>query len=161
VTTEELIAQAKEVMRDIRATPGIDPEYKRKLLAAQRAQIARLRKPEPNPALIADVCNALNLSLRDHADIPPFALRNAARRVVDAVINGQRRQAVQTRHAKQPPNGKADQLRAAYASGRYPTIEKCVMTVGVDLGMSPDAGRRALRNQPKPTSRKKHLRVTA
>jgi hypothetical protein len=149
----DAIKQAKADLRAVRAQEFKDADYKRKLMASVRARIAtlqKLKKPRDQGALLAAVLNALNISLRNHADIPPLALRNAATQVVK-LFNAQRSKAVKVRHAKPSvAKDKAARLVAMYQTGAYRTKHNCVMTAGAKLGMSPDAARRALQNQPKP-----------
>jgi hypothetical protein len=138
------------------------------LLASARNRIEHLRKQarpkEPEQLkkrenLIAEVLNTLHLSLRSRVDVPPDALYFAARRVVDVVISGQQRKAVNARYAlPRALKDKEAKLQAIYASGKYPSKGKCALIAGGGLGLSPDAARRALKNQPKPSPKKASTR---
>lgn len=156
------VAEQKALIRDVRRTEFKDPEYKARLLASARAQLAEMRKvPRDQSELVEAVRKSLAVSLvsllrmpsphRSNGNTipvnPPALLQLAAERVVK-VFNNQKRDAVRARHAR---NDKPAKLRAAYATGRYASKQNCAMRAGADLGMSRDAALKALQNQPKPT----------
>lgn len=166
------IAEQKSSIRELKIfkkeTASDDTRaYFDKLIAAARKQLVtlRARKREFIDAgtrakrhdLVLRIAERLHMSLRDH--LPPnFSAERiicAAEAVEKFVIRAGSIKAANALHDKEGGSrGKADKLRAIWASGRYRTKEECAQKGGASLGMSFKAAKKALQNAPKPNVKK-------
>lgn len=153
--------ELKESLRQLKATRNKQPdEYLDKLISNAKEMISyvksrqkRIESPDPRrKARVLAIAEALHLSLRDHLprNFSPTLLLAAAESVDERLISARSRDAVNKRHdQKGGSRDKAARIRAEYATGRYPTKDKCAEQAGAKIGMSYTAAKKALRGTKK------------